>query len=192
LRLPLSLHFGEESMPTLPPDPLYGRLSDAEAAKLLALASDLDALHRASASLADLQAAAHEAGISEQAFEAAVGELRRDASRPHRARWITAVLVAILLLAGGLTYRRLAPAPLPATTEEAFLLKCLPATDAADLVRPLVRDVWSTVVIDPTRSPRILTVRTTTPQLDRIRDLLRQHDGGAIPSCPLATPSRAL
>ena len=171
---------------------MEGRLSNADAAELLARASNLDALHRASASLLELRAAATEAGISDQAFEGALSELQATRVRRRRLRWPLAAVVAGFLIVGGLTLPWRPTAPLPPTTEGAFLLRCLPATEAADLVRPLVRDAWSTVVINPGHSPRILAVRTTAHQLERIKELMAPHYGPASTPCPLVSPSSAL
>ena len=179
-------------MSTQPPEPLKDRLSDREAADLIARASHLDALHGASTDLATLRAAATEAGISVLAFEGALHERRAAEKRSRWLRWSLAAVVAGFILVGSLTFPWRRGAPVPATIEEAFVLKCLPAIDAADLIRPLVRDPWSTLVVTPGYSPHLLTVRTTAQQLERIRDLLATHDEPTGAACRPSSPSRAM
>lgn len=69
-------------IPGREPGPNAEVLPDAVASRLLTRASELDAMHADSLNVADLRAAASEAGISEAAFEAALGELRRTGSAP--------------------------------------------------------------------------------------------------------------
>jgi hypothetical protein len=85
-------------------------LPDATASHLLARASELDALGHDDFALADLRAAAAEAGISGPAFDAALDELRRTGRIHTSAEWLrrgrgvrlVAVLVAgaVLIAAG--------------------------------------------------------------------------------------------
>ena len=76
-----------------PAYPDSGVLPEAAAERLLARASELDAARRRGAAVSDLRAAAEEAGISPQAFDAALAELNEsdaatrgaDAHGPTRA-----------------------------------------------------------------------------------------------------------
>ena len=105
-------------------------LSEPAAARLLARASELDELRRAGSTVAELRAAAAEAGISARAFDAALTELqvaeqeRMPAVRqqpPRRSRMLalavggmlTIVLVARMLFPGSGAAEQPVP-PVPA------------------------------------------------------------------------------
>jgi len=81
------------------------------ASRLLARASELDALRSDDLAIVDLRAAAAEAGISGPAFDAALSELRRSGrvraseEAPHRRtvlRWGSALIAGAALIAGGI------------------------------------------------------------------------------------------
>ena len=73
-------------------------LSEPAAARLLARASELDELRRAGSTVAELRAAAAEAGISASAFDAALTELKQSGQaplpdvgrQPRRRSWMLA------------------------------------------------------------------------------------------------------
>jgi hypothetical protein len=181
----------------LPPEPDAEVLSDPVAERLLARASELDAADGAGAPVADLRAAAAEAGISAGAFDAALAELHRagqgrvsDVSgRPRRRMWARAVGVAVLIAAGTFAIMRSrvpTSATAAATTpmvEEAIVLRCLSPGEAAELVRPLLRLRTNTVVYSPTHAPRVLTIRATPAQIQNVRSLLDRREGAGAPAC---------
>ena len=100
-------------------------LPDAIASRLLARASELDALRDDDVAVADLRAAAAEAGISGPAFDAALSELRRtgrvqtSAAVPRRRRGLRlgAALVAGAALLAGATFAVTRPTPSKSASE---------------------------------------------------------------------------
>ena len=166
-------------------------LPDPVATRVLARASELEALRRAGASVAELRAAALEAGISESAFEEALGEIQRAASaevpdvrRPTRTRVrIGAAVTAVLLLLTGIyTSRRIAPAP-ASVVEETFALRCIPANEAASMLRPVL--VRTGTISFSMRIPTELTIAGTPQQLEQARALLLERDVPGSASCPV-------
>ena len=172
--------------PTLDPD--TRSVSESAAARLLARASELEAAGGAGFTIAQLRAAALEAGISPQAFERAVAELEETRPRRRRSRGWAVAAAAVVVLATAVFLARLSPAPTPGSTvEEAITLQCLSAGDAADLVRPYLQDQQSTVRFNETRAPHVLIIRTTPPQLERVKNLLAEQDaarGCTVPAAP--------
>jgi hypothetical protein len=173
-------------------------LSDAEAERLLGRASELDAVRTAVSSVADLRAAAGEAGISAPAFDAALAELHEDSGGVEREigrqpplrsrRWALSGLVAALFAAGALfvTLQR-APTGGDATAgtpgiEEALLLHCVSPAEAAALIRPILSLPWNTIVVRE-EAPRVLTLRATPDQLQRAKELLAKYEGAESSSC---------
>ena len=154
-------------------------LSDPAAAKLLARASELDAALKGSTSIATLRAAAAEAGISSAAFEAALleAEAERQAQTPaagsrRQKTWPRLAAAAVLLLA--MITIGVQRSTLPAgIIERALLVRCLPPQDAAELIRPYL-DRTSKVVIP--RGSRVLRIRATPAQLERIQSALDQAE----------------
>jgi hypothetical protein len=184
--------------PTRPP-PERELLNSATSRRLLERAAELDAEHRAGSELERLRAAAAEAGISATAFDAALEEMRREAVQPpepspsRRSRkrlvsFATAIAIAIpFLLVGALVFRRTVVEPRSTTPElsaQVFTLRCLPAGDAAELIRPLIQDARSAVIVSPGQATRTLRVRTTPEQMERVRALIEQRDA----ACALPTP----
>src|SRR5687767_12062143 len=120
-------------------------LPEAMTARVLTRASELDALRRAGASIADLRAAATEAGISPQAFDDALAELRSNESAqvataaPRRTR-LKAMVAGVALLLGLVFYaaaRTVAPASVT-TVVETLSMRCLTPAQVGELVRPVV------------------------------------------------------
>jgi hypothetical protein len=91
-----------------PAEPDPERLNEQVATRLLTRASELDAAIRAGAQIAELRAAAMEAGISTEAFDKAVAELREGQAqvpavsvppvRRSRLKAIVAGLVALIVI----------------------------------------------------------------------------------------------
>ena len=154
--------------------------------RLLARAAELDAAHKGGTELAKLRAAALEAGISSSAFDTALEEWRGAGEPPaaqpprRRPRIATFILGACtLLLAGTMVGRVVIQAPGGATVEEAFLLRCLPPGEAAELVRPTREQASNVQIVLPAHAPRVLRIRATPEQLAEMRALLERQDGAA-------------
>ncbi len=165
-------------------------LAEPAAARLLERASQLDAAERSGSAIEDLRAAATEAGISTRAFDAALAELK-DTPTPvvpatRRPRIVTrtrAILLGFLLSAGIVAVSRLVMPTTPASgipmTEEAILLRCMTAVEAAELVRPLLTLRENTIVVRAAQAPRVLTLRVTAEQSRQVKQLLDQYEGAA-------------
>ena len=170
-------------------------LSEPIRTRLLERATELDAAYRASGTVAELRAAAIEAGISGPAFDAALAELRdaeqsraSDAraqiKRRGRLRTIAAAIVGLVAL-GSIGLAR-NPTPTSASTlmiEESIVLRCLSSGQAADVARPFLRLPTNTVAYSPERRPGVLTIRATREQIDNVRSVLNRNDGAGSPAC---------
>ena len=166
-------------------------LPDPVATRVLARASELETLRRAGASVAELRAAALEAGISESAFEEALGEIQRaeaagvpDVRRPTASRLRIAVTVAtvVLFLAGIFVGLRTVPGP-ASVVEETFTLRCLPANEAASMLRPVL--VQTGTISFSMRIPTELKITGTPQQLEQARAILAEQDAPGSASCPV-------
>lgn len=184
-------------------------LPEPVATRLLARASELDAARGAGAEVAELRAAAAEAGITTRAFDAALAELRGSgeaqvpelSGRPRRRPRMTALAVGVvaLIAVGALAVAR-GSAPAGAATlaaapivEEALLLRCLSPGEAAELIRPLLQLPTNSVAYSPARASRVLTIRATSAQMQRVRSMLEQYEGAGSAACapypaPAVTP----
>ena len=169
-------------------------LAEPAAARLLERASQLDAAERSGSAIEDLRAAATEAGISTRAFDAALAELKdtptptptpvAPTTRPPRMVTRTrAILLGFLLSVGIVAVSRLVMPTTPASsvpmTEEAILLRCMTAVEAAELVRPLLTLRENTIVVRAAQAPRVLTLRVTAEQSRQVKQLLDQYEGAA-------------
>lgn len=191
-----------QNRPPPPTEPDREVLSEPVASRLLERASELDVAGGAGSALADLRAAAAEAGISARAFDAALAELQGNGNpsvpevqkrlQPRsRMRAFTTVLVA-LLAAGAMAvfYDRAATgeAAVPGApiVEEAILLRCLSPGEAAELIRPLLPLSSNSVVYSAAYAPRVLTVRATEEQMQNVKSMLDKYEGaaGACPARP--------
>jgi hypothetical protein len=180
-------------------------LSEPTAARLLARASELDELRRAGSTVAELRAAAAEAGISAPAFDAALTELQQQAvqapapdviRKPRRLGRVFGLAMAsmIALLFGA---RMLFPvpgssAPAVGISEETILLNCLARGDAAELVKRHFRTNGSNVTID-IRTSGALIVRGTPQQVETARTVIEDFErenanSCAIPPAPAPAP----
>jgi hypothetical protein len=184
-------------------------LSERVAQRVLARASELDAERDARGSIAELRTIAMEAGISAQAFDAALAEVGQiednlpTTARPPRWRrartWAAAAAIAALLATGAIGVTRLFPsygvdyqvqAPI---FEEAFLLNCLTADEAAMLIRPALRPRSNVLVAAPAGRGRILTVRGAPSQLENVRAILERYDASDPSACSSeAIPARRM
>jgi hypothetical protein len=178
-------------------------LPEPVADRLLSRASELDAARAAGAAVSDLRAAAVEAGISAPAFDAALAELRRaeDAkvrapeAKPRRRRLrIFAALAAVLITIGTFAFMRtITPSDAaqvagPPMVEETILLECLDPGEAAALIRPILNLRMNTVVHSPADAPRVLTIRATPQQLQRVKSLLDERERPGSPACASRPP----
>jgi hypothetical protein len=166
-------------------------LSDPVASRVLARASELEALRRAGASVAELRSAALEAGISEDAFEEALGEILRaeaagapDIRRPTRSRLRIGAAVAALalVLTGIFVSRMVTPSP-ASVVEETFTLRCMPANEAASMLRPIL--VRTGTISFSMRIPTELKITGTPEQLQRARSILAEQDVPGSAACPV-------
>ena len=166
-------------------------LSEPVATRLLERASQLDAARIGRTAVADLRAAATAAGISSDAFDAALEELRRPeppaeraapAPPPRPRRWkLVATLTAVIVAIGSVGIGR-AVVPVPAeVVREAFLLRCLSPAEAAALIRPILGENGQ-VYVNP-RAPRVLNVAATPSRIERVRAELDRQDGAGSPAC---------
>jgi hypothetical protein len=153
--------------------------------RVLARAAELDAAQRNAVEIANLRAAAVEAGISASAFDSALEELREReqspaAYAPRRRPRIRALIlgIAALIVAGAITITRVGQSPAAPIVEEAFVLRCLLPGEAAEVIRPMLEPT-ATIVISPRQAPRVLTVRTTPDQMSDVRVVVDQQDGAA-------------
>lgn len=173
-------------------------LPEPVADRLLSRASELDAVRTSGAAVSDLRAAAVEAGISAPAFDAALAELRgaegsrvpakKQPLRRRRLR-IFATVAAVLIAFGTFAFMRtttpsdaaqVAGAPM---VEETILLDCLEPGEAAALIRPILNLRTNTVVHSLSDAPRVLTIRATPAQIQRVKSLLDQHERSGAPAC---------
>ncbi|HEY0023326.1 MAG TPA: hypothetical protein VGB24_10465 [Longimicrobium sp.] len=171
--------------------------------ELLARASELDAVRWGGSSVADLRASAAEAGISAEAFDAALAEFQRTPraggpASPRRSRWALGAGAVALLLAGMLvgsgTGRRGGGGVAPGvpTIEEAIVLRCLAPGDAAELVRPVLQDRSSRVLVNPAHAPRVITIRATPALLRQAKAVLAEHEGAGSGTCAVPPPARGV
>lgn len=165
-------------------------IADSAAAQLLKRAVEIDAKRGMSVSITDLRAAAMEAGISTDAFEDALAELRardpRSVASPGRTRRLRqigiAALTAMMLVAGYLVTRLLSPARAPvATMEQIFSLQCIGGQEAAIQVRDAVGPEGTISITKG--APHILRVRTTPKQMQDVQSILGRIDGPESSAC---------
>jgi len=176
-------------------------LSNPVAERLLERASELDAaLRGGTLAVSDLRSAATEAGISPQAFDAALAELRdaEETSAPNvtaqpparRWRWALAGVLALIAV-GTLGVARRAPTDAAGAPmiEREFLLRCLSADQGAALIRPVLDLPTNTVVYSPARAPGVLTVRATSAQLEKVGSVIDSYEGAGSPACARTRPA---
>jgi hypothetical protein len=166
--------------------------SDAEvlpapvAERLLKRASELDAVRTAGMAVAELRAAATEAGISADAFDAALGELQKADQAPapvatvSTRRWrslfiglagLGAIFLVLAMIA--IPARLVAPAT-AGTMEQIIQLKCIPADKAVELIRPLVTP--AATILRPGNTTSTLIIRGTPEQVQKVRAAIDQAD----------------
>ena len=155
--------------------------------RVLLRASELDVASRTGASIAQLRAAARDAGISAEAFDAAVEELRAEESRrvPRRRHrvWGIAGVTAIVALIVFIGVGRLAP-PVAASgpvLEQTLVLRCVSTGQALALIRPLLTHP-ANVVTASQRAPGMITVRATAEQLTRVQAVIDGYER-TVPAC---------
>ena len=180
------------------PDPEL--LTPATAERLLGRASELDAARSAGYAVAELRATALEAGISTEAFDAALAEMRTAGNapavtvqrkQPRRVlAWVIATVTALLVAVGALGLAREPAADIggPALVEEVVMLRCLSSSEAAEMVRPLLAPGSRTTVSTSERTPRVLTVRGTPAEVREVMLLLDRHEGRGSAACAARSP----
>lgn len=154
------------------------------AERVLKRASELDAAHATGTAVAELRAAAAEAGISAHAFEAALGELQEVDQEPAPAstrRWRglfigLAALGAVVLAAAMIVIpARLAPRATPGMAEHTILLNCAPADQVIERIRPLLTDPNNSIV-RPGNTASTIIVRVTPEQMQKVQGVIDQVD----------------
>jgi hypothetical protein len=75
-----------------------------------------------------------------------------------------------------------APAP-PGIVEETFTLRCIPANEAASMLRPIL--VQSGTISFSMRIPTELKITGTPEQLRQARSILAEQDIPGSPACPV-------
>jgi hypothetical protein len=175
-------------------------LATTDAERLLKRASELDVARRAGSAVDELRAAATEAGISPQAFDAALAEMRGRRGGPGLGpptlpsllgRWRIVGLVAFLIAVAAmiLLQRQANSVAVEAisarTVEESVLLHCVTPDEAAEIVRPLLQNPWNTIVINPESSPGRVRIRGRTFELSRAKTELAKYDGDGSAACPV-------
>ena len=174
------------------PDPLGAELPKAlpepVAARVLARASELDAAAEG-VPVAQLRAAAVEAGISERAYEAALSEEHRGGPGRRLRTWVFTATTVVLLVSGAFAVAAVRARPVsgplagPPMVDEAILVRCLSPGEAAALVRPRLQLPANTILVNPTHAPRILTLHATPAQLREVHALLDQYERSGSAAC---------
>jgi hypothetical protein len=168
-------------------------LSSEEGERLLRRAAELDAARSGGSELASLRAAAADAGIRPEAFDAALAEMRSPAhvatrrSPRERIRLVAVAFGSALLVAGAIVGSRGKHAQAQ-TVEQTFSLRCLQPPSAAGVVRGmLTQDAERVTLITVTDAQHTIEVRTTPALMERIRAKLDHVDRDA---CGLLGPVR--
>jgi hypothetical protein len=116
------------------------------------------------------------------------------ARRRRSARLLAGVVaIAIAIAAWAAVVQVIVPGIRTTTTlvrgtqqTETIALQCLSPTQAGDLISPYVRSSGS--VYYPAKPPlRLITVRATAEELQKVRALLKQFDGADGSQCPIPT-----
>jgi hypothetical protein len=122
--------------------------------------------------------------VTSDAARATVPE--RGVDRGFTIGVVLAVAVSLWLVVprihfGGRELERAARAADP-IVEDALLLRCLTAGQAAALIRPHIRDANSSVVASA-HAPGVITIRGTAAQIARARAVLRPYEGEGSLGC---------
>ena len=59
--------------------------------------------------------------------------------------------------------------PVPSTSEESILLRCLTPGEAAELIRPVLNEDGATIVVRSAQAPRVITIRATPAGMQKRR-----------------------
>ena len=161
-------------------------LSASVAERLLKRASELDAVRSTGTAVAELRAAAAEAGISADAFDAALGELQKAEEAPppvsaRNRRWrrrffglaaagAVALFAAMIVVPSYLVVRTT-----DNMVEYTLPLNCLSGDKTLDLIRPLLKEPANTIAL-PSNSSRTVIIRATPDQMRSVRAALDQAD----------------
>ena len=167
-------------------------LSAPTAARLLERASELDAARLAEVRVAELRAAATEAGISADAFNAALEEIQRPAPpavepspvpRRNKPRWkLLAGFVVVAAMFSVFGVQRSVSVPADGLVTETFLLRgCLTSNEARNLIVPILGTTGT--AFSPPNAERILHVRASQQQIDRIRMELDRLESPGSTAC---------
>jgi hypothetical protein len=148
------------------------RLPEPAARRVLDRASTLDAAHGSSVPVDALREAARDAGISAEAFEAALAEERRGSlSTRRRARrpWALLSIFAAAVLFGGVVVQRITVRnAADAGTDQAFTLRCVDAANAVERLRTHLTKNDAIRVRLQSNTARVLRVHAPTDVMAKI------------------------
>lgn len=172
------------------------RVSEPAAARLLARASELDVAFRGNVAIAELRAAALEAGISQAAFEAALAELQAEdvvravpppkEKRRNPVKWALAAVLGVFFFGSYVVPRGQGVAEAKAPMlEETVFVRCVSPQEAVRLLRPILIDRQNRVSLTPADPAGIIRIRATEEQLKRVRFVLEQYEGAPGTTCPV-------
>ena len=105
---------------------------------------------------------------------------------------LAGVALSIAVAVGGVALARTgsgsaASAATAPILEEAFQLRCLPAPEAAELMRPVLGLRENQVLVAPERAPHVVTVRATAAQLQEVHALLDRLEDPESAACRRAS-----
>ena len=170
-------------------------LPESVATRVLARAVELDQMRTAGSSVADLRSAAAEAGISAGAFDAALAELEHGENVPAPAvpkRAPRRVRVSVIAGAAALLFAFFVFMRIPAkqaalntvpNIEEAIMLRCLSPDEAGEMIRLALGPSARNVQLRWREPSRLLTVRATPEQLQRVKALLAEQQAAGSAAC---------
>lgn len=163
-------------------------LTESARERVLRRAAEIDAAR--GSQVADVRAAAVEAGISSDAFDQAIAELESESAPAVRRRrsplqrtWLRVSAAIVAALLAFVIMRLAAPAPESvAVTEQSFVLRCLPEQQAAELLRPVLGP--NATVVTRGEGSGIITVRGTPSELEAARSVIEGREATACPVPP--------
>jgi hypothetical protein len=195
------------------------RLSEPVANRLLERASEIDARLRAGSTVAELREAANAAGISAEAFEAALAEVQLEGKKvpvmvfepaaPPQPKFnyrrffttislqLIIVLVPLILYKYNTSKRVRSVSASAASGIEAYQheiqLRCLSAEEASSIVKPIVMQKGSAAsgfrMAMRSSQPGVLRMTASDELLQEIRTALTKAENDPARTCTLEAPA---